>query len=146
MTRFHFALQRVLDFRQTQFQIAESEYRNAAEKLRAIQARQAALDAGEAETRKRFANLAEADGRDLAPLPGWYRRTDAERGRLREQERAAAQELEKRRAGLIEAQRAVRLLEKLHENRQREWQAAFDKELEELAADTFRGSVGARLR
>jgi len=51
-------------------------------------------------------------------------------------EQAAAQELAKRRAVLVEAQRKVRLLEKLHDQKRAQWQADFDREIEELAADS----------
>ena len=93
------------------------------------------------ETRKAFARLPEVAGRDLAPLAGWLRWTDSQRAQLVRLEQAATQELHKRREVLIEAQRKVRSLEKLHEHRKAEWQADFDRELEEQAADAFRSGL-----
>ena len=136
MTTFHFRLQRVLEFRQTQFQLAESECQHAAARLRSVQAQQAALAARRWETRKAFANLPVVAGGDIAPLPIWYQWTVRAGDRLVAQERAASAELQKRRTALVEAQRRVRLLEKLRDTRLAEWQAAFDRELEELAADS----------
>ena len=140
MTTFRFRLQRVLDFRRMQFQILESEYQRAAGKVHAIQAQQAALAARKSETRKAFAYLPEVAGQDLAPLPGWYRWTTRARDHLLRLEKSASQELQQRRTALIEAQRKVRLLEKLHDNRKAEWQSDFDRELEEQAADAYRGA------
>ena len=136
MTAFRFRLERVLDLRRTQFQIAESECQRAAAKLRGIQVQQAVLAARKSETRKTFARLPEVAGRELLPLPVWYKWTDAERGRLAQMEHTAAQELEKKRQALIEAQKKVRLLEKLYERRWTEWQAEFDREIEEIAEDS----------
>jgi hypothetical protein len=137
MIRFQFRLQRVLDFRRTQFQIAEAACQRAGIQLHGIQAQQAALQSRKFETRKAIASLPEATGRELAPLPAWYRWTETERKRLTVLENAAAQDLQKRRQALVEAQRKVRLLEKLHDRRQAEWQCEFDHEIEELAADAF---------
>jgi flagellar export protein FliJ len=138
MTTFRFRLQRVLDFRRTQFQIAESECRRAAASLRTIQAQQAALAGYKSQTRTAFAHLPEVAGEDLAPLGAWYKWTDRARDHLARLEKAAAQELEKRRVTLLDAQRKVRLLEKLQDHRKAQWQSDFDRELEELAADAFR--------
>lgn len=136
MTTFHFRLQRVLDFRRMQFQIAESECQRAGAKLCAIQAQQAALAAKKSETRKAFARLPEVAGQDLAALPGWYQWTVKTSEYLSRAERTAAEELQKRRGALVEAQRKVRLLEKLRDKREAGWQEEFDREIEELAADS----------
>jgi flagellar export protein FliJ len=135
MNAFHFRLQRVLDFRRMQFQIAESECQRAGAKLHAIQAQQASLSSQKSATRKLFAGLANVEARDLAPLPNWYQWTITVADHLTRLERTAAQELQKRREALVEAQRKVRLLEKLRDNRHAQWQADFDREIEELAAD-----------
>ncbi len=137
MTSFEFRLQRVLDFRRMQFQVAESECHRAAANLHALQSQQAALALRKSETRSWFARLPEAHGRELAPLPGWYRWTVTEREHLLSLERLAAQELEKKRAGLIEARRRVRLLETLREHQLAQWQRESDRELEEISADAM---------
>jgi flagellar export protein FliJ len=136
MTQFRFRLQRVLDFRRMQFQLAEAEYQRANAKLHGIQAQQAALAARKLETRRAFSSLREVDGQDLAPLPGWYGWTVRARDFLGQMERAAVQDVEKRRTALVQAQQKVRLMEKLEEKRLGQWTAAFDRELEELAADS----------
>jgi len=146
MMTFRFRLQRVLEFRRTQLQVAESECRRAEAKLNAVQARQTALDLRKTETRNAVARLPSVAGHDLWALPDWYRWTDAEKSRLTRLENASAEELEKRRAAAMEAQRKVRLLEKLHDKRRAEWQGAFDREVEEQAADAFRGRDTRLLR
>ena len=142
MTPFRFRLQRVLDFRNVQFQLAESEYQRASAKVRSIQAQQATLAYRKSETRKSFVKLPEVSGRDIAPLSGWLRWTEGRRTLLAGMEQAAMQEVAKRRTILTEAQRKVQLLEKLRDRRKGEWQTAFDRELEEQAADAFRAGLG----
>jgi flagellar export protein FliJ len=136
MTTFTFRLQRVLDFRRTQFQIAESECRRTAAKLHSIQAQQASLASQRLQTRKLFSGLAEVASRDLAPLPAWFKWTETAGRHLANLERATQQEFEKRRQALVEAQRKVRLLEKLRDDRKGQWQVEFDREIEQLAADS----------
>jgi UDP-2,3-diacylglucosamine pyrophosphatase LpxH len=137
MTPFRFRLERVLGVRRTQFQVAESECRQAECRLRAIQAQQAALAARKSETRNSVVRLPIVAGRILEPLTYWFHWTETEAHRLIKLEQALTQELQKRRVALVEAHRKVRLLEKLHDNRQAEWQREFDREIEEIAADAI---------
>jgi hypothetical protein len=137
MTPFRFRLQRALAVRRTEFQLAESECRQAEARLRAIQAQHAALAAAKSETRNSVARMPIVAGRILEPLTYWFQWTETESCRLMNLEKTLAQELQKRRQALVEAHRKVRLLEKLHDNRHAEWQADFDREIEEIAADSI---------
>ncbi len=136
MTTFRFRLQRVLDFRRMQFQVAEGECQRAAAELAAIDSRQAALRKGKSETHQEYTQFPQTTGQQLAPLTRWDHWTEIENDRLMKLEHAARQELKKRRDILLDAQQKMRLLEKLHGNRQAQWQSAFDREVEELAADS----------
>jgi flagellar export protein FliJ len=136
MNPFRFRLQRVLDFRRMQFQLAESECERAGIKLHSIQAQQLALATRKSETRRAFSNLPQVAGRDLTPLPDWYNWTVRANQFLGQLERGAAQEVEKKRAALVQAQRKVRLLEKLRDKCYDDWQGEFNRELDELAADS----------
>ena len=136
MNPFRFRLQRVLDFRRMQFQLAESECERAGVKLRSIQAQQLALATRKSETRRAFSSLPEVAGRDLSPLPDWYNWTVRARHYLGQLERGATQDLEKKRASLVQTQQKVRLLEKLREKRYDDWQDEFNRELDDLAADS----------
>ena len=144
MNSFQFRLQRVLDFRRTQLQIAEAACQRAGMRLQGIQAQQAALQSRKLETRRSIASLSISTGRDLAPLPVWCKWAEAERRRLTGLEQTAANDLDKRRRALIEAQRKVRLLEKLHDRRYAEWQIQFDREIDELAADSVNSRYARR--
>ena len=137
MTPFRFRLERVLAFRRMIFQLAESACHQAEGRLRTIQAQHAALAAMKSETRSSVARLPFVAGNVLEPLTSWFHWTETEAQRLTTREQALAQELRKSREALVEAHRKVRLLEKLHDHRHAEWQTAFDREVEEIAADTI---------
>lgn len=137
MTSFHFRLERVLAFRRTQFQVLESACRQAETKLRAVQAQHAALAARKTETRNSVTRLPLVAGRTFAPLSDWLHWTVSEDQRFVKLEQHLAQELQKRRGAVMEANRKVRLLEKLREKRHAEWQSAFDREIEEISADAM---------
>jgi flagellar export protein FliJ len=141
MTTFHFRLQRVLEFRRMQFQLAESECQRAAAQVHALQAQQTALATRKAETRRAFARLPEIAGQDLAPLPGWYNWTVRANHYLTQMEQAAQMDLNKRRDALIQARQKLKLLEKLREKREKEWKAALDQEVDELAEDSTNSRI-----
>jgi len=85
-------------------------------------------------------------GRTLAPLSDWFHWTETEDQRYTKLEKALGQELERRRTALMEAHRKVRLLEKLHDNSHAEWQAEFDREIEEIAADAINSRYARDIR
>ena len=135
MTPFRFRLQHVLGVRRTQFQMAQSEYRQAEGRLRAIQAQHSALALTKSETRNSVARLPVATGMMLEPLTYWFHWTETEAHRLIKLEQSLTQDVQKRRGVMVEADRKVRLLEKLRDDRHVEWKVAFDREIEEIAAD-----------
>ena len=145
MTPFRFRLQHVLGVRRTQFQIAEAECRQAEARLRTIQAQHAALAAMKSETRNSVVRLPIVAGRILEPLTYWFHWTETEAHRLMKLEQALKQELKKCREALVEAHRKVRLLEKLRDTCHAEWQAEFDREIEEIAADAVNSRYVRRL-
>jgi flagellar biosynthesis chaperone FliJ len=137
MTPFRFRLQRVLEFRRMKFQLAESACRRAEARLGAIQAHRAALAAGKSETRNSVARLPSVAGNILEPLTSWLHWTETEAHRLMQAEQAVTQDLQKRHEALVEAHRSVRLLEKLYDLQHADWQRAYDREVEETAADAI---------
>jgi hypothetical protein len=85
-------------------------------------------------------------GRVLEPLTYWFHWTETEAHRLLKLEQSLSQELQKRREAMVEAHRKVRLLEKLQEHRHAEWQAEFDREIEEIAADAVNSRYARECR
>lgn len=137
MNAFRFRLQKVLDWRRSQLEAEEIRYKRQAAALADIdRARQAMADAGErAETDVRA--LGRLSGADLEALDT-FRRYVKKRGlEIAAQRADCAKKLAAQETVMMEARRRYRLLERLKERRWAEWWAASDKELEELAAESY---------
>jgi hypothetical protein len=137
MTAFRFPLQKALDWRRTQLELAEARLREQLAALAAIDRARLELQATGRRTEVEVRAFQPLAGGDLSAL-GSFRLLV----KMRERELAARRvecqkELSVRQAALREARRSSRLLERLKERRWAEWQAARDRELEELAADSY---------
>ena len=137
MTRFHFQLQKVLDWRRTQLELEEARFRQAAEAVAAVDRARAELEAAAVKTEVEVRRWDRVGGCDLHAL-GDYRlhvhaREQALAARRVECSRqAAAQE-----TVMLEARRRCRLLERLRERRLAEWRTAQDRELDALASECY---------
>ena len=137
MTNFRFPLQKVLDWRQTQLELEEARFQQQLAAVAAIDRAYAEMEASgitaELEVR-RWDPLA---GRDLAAL-GRFRLLVQSREKQIALQRAECQrELDVRKPAMLEARRHCRLLERLKERRLGEWTSARDRELEEVASESF---------
>ncbi len=137
MTSFRFPLEKVLRLRYTQLELEEARFRRQAAELatldRALAEMEASAIGAEADLRAQKV----VTGRDLAALGG-YRMAVKEREEQIVQQRDACRRLvAERQAAMMEARRRFRLLEKLKERRLGEWEKARDRELEEIASESF---------
>jgi len=137
MQSFRFRLERILAWRRKEFEAEQARLGTiAAERQRLEAAQRAILAAWDRSARDLLAS-GSVDGGDLAALGGFRARLEREleaNARLR---REAAERLSGQRARTLEAQRRVRLLEKLRERRLGEWRVSWERELESLANDAF---------
>jgi len=137
MNAFKFSLQKALEWRRTELELAELRFRQQAAALGELDRQRAQWEGAgtAAETQVRSWNP--VAGTELSAL-GTFRlyvkmketELDVSRGQCR-------QELEQRQAAMLEARRRLRLLERLRERRYAEWRVARDKELEELASESY---------
>jgi hypothetical protein len=137
MKAFQFPLERALDWRRTELQLAEARLHQQLAALAELDRARAALEAAgiRAETEVReFNPLA---GRDLTALGSFRLLIQVREKEIAGRRLECQRELAARQAGLLEARRRCRLLERLRERRWTEWQLARDRELEELASDSY---------
>jgi flagellar export protein FliJ len=135
MNAFRFHLARVLELRESEAKAEESKL----EQMYAIRARMEAerdtLIASFERMATDIRSQRQLHASELMALDGYKTRVEREKAqwaaKLREQDAI----IEKQRARVVEARGRVRLMEKLREKRGAEWQAAADREMEELAAD-----------
>jgi hypothetical protein len=137
MTTFKFPLQRALDWRGTQLELAEARVEQQLAALAALDQARAELEAMGKRTELEVRQFSPLGGGDLSAL-GTFRLTIKVRGRELVAKRAEClKELAVRQAALVECRRRCRLLERLKERRLTEWRSAAEKELDEVAADSY---------
>jgi hypothetical protein len=140
MTNFRFPLQRVLSFRETQLSIEQAALERLAAELRAVVTALGELDsraAREAEYLRLTRSFSGADVAGIAEAREWITREKKRLlARMAECERAVSAKT----AEVMEAQRRVRLVERLKERRHASFIEDENRALEELAGDSALGA------
>jgi flagellar export protein FliJ len=137
MTTFQFRLQRVLDWRLTQLGLAEARVEQQLAALAGIDKACAELATTGQRTEIEVRQFQPLDGADLSALGSFRLANKVRGGELAAKRVELQKELAARQTVLLEARRRCRLLERLKERRLTEWQSAADRELDELAADSY---------
>jgi flagellar export protein FliJ len=137
MKAFRFGLQKVLRWRETQLEIEEARFKQAAQKVSELDRARAELQAEAIRTEVEVRRWSPVDGRDLAALGGFRLHVKTRESELAQQRAESQKALEDRQKAMLEARRRCRLLERLKERRRVEWQVGCERELEELASESF---------
>ena len=137
MNSFQFPLQKVLDWRRTQLEMEEFQFRQQSAAMADLDRENAQLQEAGSTAERQVRVWNPVAGGELAAL-GSYRL----HVRLKETELAVPRaecrkELGRRESVMLEARRRLRLLERLKERRLAEWCEARDKELDELASEAY---------
>ena len=137
MIPFRFPLQKVLDWRQTQLELEEIKFKRQAAALDELDRARAALEAAGVKAEVQVRDWSPLSGRDLAAL-GSFRFYIKMKERDIATRRAECQEkLYVQQRVMLEARRRCRLLERLKERRFSEWELAQNRELEQLATESY---------
>jgi len=134
---FQFPLQRALEWRRTELQLAEARLHQQLAELAELDRARAELEAAGIRTEVEVREFNPLAGRDLTALGSFRLLIKVREKEIAGRRVECRRELAARRAGLSEARRRCRLLERLKERRWTEWQLARDRELEELASDSY---------
>jgi hypothetical protein len=137
MNAFRFPLKRVLDWRQTQLQMEEARYRQHAGNLAELDHIRAEIEAAGIRAEVQVREWGDVTSSDLEALSAFRLRVKSQERRIAAQRVECAQKLAEQQRVMLEARRKCKLLERLEERKQAEWKAAVDKELDELAAESF---------
>jgi flagellar export protein FliJ len=142
MKKFHFPLDRVLDWRRTQVRMEKIKLERMLAELRQLEA-QAASVLGEREAAQRAVVQSSSSlGSELQAFSS-YRAASAKRSAALERDRSGALERVKAQRAVISLkERDVRLLEKLREDRLRQWVLEQDREIDQQAAESHLGRWG----
>jgi hypothetical protein len=135
--RFQFRLQGALDWRKTRLEVEESKLQRLNGDLRRIEQAAAALTAERDATDRVALAGASTTAEDLQALSQYHRWVARQEQRLSAERRETGQRQVEQRAAVLEAERHVRLIERLKERRLAAWRAEADREQEAAASDAF---------
>lgn len=142
MKKFHFPLDRVLDWRRTQVRMEQIKLERMLAELRQLEL-QAASVLGEREAAQRAVVQSSSSlGSELQAFSS-FRSASAKRSAALERDRSASLErVSAQREVLSRKERDVRLLEKLREDRLRQWVQEQDREIDQQAAESHLAQWG----
>lgn len=137
MKRFRFSLEQVLHWRRIQFD-------EAALRLRQLEQEKSALEKNSEENRSLLqlaiqqvtGNLL-VDPQELRSLANYRAHAERRKNELDAKIQHCIQKIQQQRTQCAAAHRELKLLEKLKERRLDEWRKLTDRELDELASETF---------
>ncbi len=137
MKAFQFRLKRVLRWRETQLQVEEMKLKKLRADRQAVASRLSALQAGRSGAGKFTAGLAGLQGADLGRLQTYLSQSAEQQKALERQLRMKDEAVSKQQRAWISARQKCQLLEELRARALTTWHYEFDRELDELAADSF---------
>jgi flagellar FliJ protein len=137
MKSFRFPLEKALQWRRLELELEEVRFKKQSAELAALDRRRAEVEADgiRAEIQVREWNPLAAG--DLAALGSFRLRVKSEEAELDRRRVDCARKVAEQQGQMLEARRRSRLLEKLKERRIAEWKTACDREIEEIAAESY---------
>jgi hypothetical protein len=137
MQRFRFALQNVLQFRQTQLDLERARVEQLYSALRSLEAEQAAIDIEKEGEARAIKHLGVVEPLELLALDAFARAAENRRDALEARKRGVEETITHQKQRVVDAQRNKELLEMLQRKRKQEWTVAADREVEEIASEAF---------
>jgi hypothetical protein len=137
MTNFHFSLQKALDLRHLQLELHEAKFQQQAAVLVELARVREAMQASRAVAEAHVRAGGSAQGYDLAALGAFRLHLQSKEKDLAQRRLEGEKKLEECRDAMLEARRRCRLLENLKARRKVDWTVALNRELEELASESY---------
>lgn len=136
MKRFQFQLQRVLDLRRQQAEAARALLRNLLTAVERLEQETRSLAIQLDDARAHVRHAPSSAGEDYIALSYFEAHLQRRTAMLETRRQQLHRQMVEQRAHLLEAERKLKLLEKLEARRRLEWTAERDKELETLGAES----------
>jgi hypothetical protein len=137
MKAFQFPLERVLDWRRTQLELEEARYKQQADSLTGLDRQRAEVEAAGIRAEIQVREWSPIAAGDLSALGNFRLYVKAQESEIARRRFEAAQKLAEQQKLMLEARRRCRLLERLKERRLAEWTSARDREVEEIATESY---------
>jgi hypothetical protein len=136
MRRFQFRLDSVLGWRTVELEIEEGRLEQLFAERRNWDAQALAVEDGRRDA-ARVLTAETLDGQQLAAFSFHRRHLEREAGRIAGRRADCEKRIALQQRKVAEAERKIRLLERLKERRLAEWTIEFNRELEAQASETF---------
>lgn len=137
MNAFRFPLERVLEWRRGELELAELKLQQLTVAVAAVDKALAELETAGIQAEILVRDWSPVCGRDLTALGSFRLQVRKKNQDLAARRAECAGHLAAGRSAMLEARRRFRLLERLKERRWEAWRLARDKELEELASESY---------
>ena len=136
MKAFQFPLDKALDWRRVQLELEEARYKQQVDALAGLDRQRAEVEASGIRAEIQVREWSPIAAGDLGAL-GNFRLYVKRESAIARRRFEAAQMLAEQQKRMLEARRRCRLLERLKERRLTEWAAQRDREVEEIAAESY---------
>ena len=137
MKTFHFPLEKALEWRRIELELEEARYKQQSAELASLDRRRAEIEASGIRAEIQVREWTPVSAGDLAALGNFRLRVKSDEAELAGRRAECARKLADRQKHMLEARRRCRLLERLKERRLAEWKSAADRELEQIAAESY---------
>jgi len=137
MKKFSFPLDRVLTWRNTQTRLEEASLEKLRAELRALDQQRTEVDRLLVDARDSLLGSHSASSMEIAALEHYRAAAAQHVVRIAHDRAALEQKIAKQMTAVAERRRDARLLEKLRERRLAEWNVAADREVEQLAEESY---------
>jgi hypothetical protein len=137
MKKFTFPLARVMDFRRMQARLEEIKLEALYAERRAYDTREAALTQQQAQSEKTMRAAPSVTGFDLELFATFRDAMAIEHNRLEKARADCCKRIDMQLAALMVKRRSVKLLEKLKEQRFKQWEKGMFKELDQQAEEAY---------
>ena len=137
MNAFRFPLERVLGWRRSELELEEHKFQQLVAAVAAVDREMADLAATRIQAETTVREWSSLSGSDLAALGSFRLYAVKKNTELAARRVVCARRVADGRNAMLEARRRFRLLERLRERRYEEWRLARDKELEDLASESY---------
>jgi flagellar export protein FliJ len=139
MKTFRFPLDRALHIRRAQLEIEQAKLQRLTRGLEQLDVTATGIQTEAAATRQ----LIIVQPGDTSTMPDYQRGIKSRLEKLRQQKQDLLKRRQEQQRLTVEAERRVKLLEKLREQRFAEWEAAMEREQESFAGDAYLARWGA---
>jgi hypothetical protein len=145
MKAFRFSLEKALDWRRAELDLAELRFQQLTAAVAAVDREMEELETAGAQTEITVRDWSPVSGHDLAALGSFRLHVRKKRVDLAARRVECVTRQTAGRSVMLEARRRFRLLERLKERRLAEWRLALDKELQELASESYLAGWARRM-